>query len=48
MDFLTPSNIKTINKWDHVYRRCKADLEQQYSFTQLYFQCDEWVTSGAS
>ena len=48
MDFLTPSSIKTINRWDHVYRCYKADLEQQYGFAQLCFQCDEWVTSGAN
>ena len=45
--FSTPFSIKPVNRWDHIYRCHKADLEQQYGFGQLCFQCDEWVTSGA-
>ena len=47
-EFSAPFSIKTINRWDHIYRCYQADLEQQYKFAQLCFQCDEWVTSGAS
>ncbi|KAL8936221.1 MAG: hypothetical protein Q9216_005048 [Gyalolechia sp. 2 TL-2023] len=34
------------DRWEHIYRCHKGDLERKYDFAELCFQCDEWITSG--
>ncbi|KAL2048515.1 hypothetical protein N7G274_000427 [Stereocaulon virgatum] len=41
----TPS-IDIANRWEHIYRCCKRDLEKKYDFAELCFRCDDWVTDG--
>ncbi|KAI9758897.1 MAG: hypothetical protein M1840_003737 [Geoglossum simile] len=39
------NSIKLGQRWSHIYKCYKEDLENQYSFAQLCFQCDEWITT---
>ncbi|KAH0541585.1 hypothetical protein FGG08_003933 [Glutinoglossum americanum] len=34
-------------RWSHIYKCHQEDLEGKYSFAQLCFQCDEWITVRA-
>lgn len=34
------------DRWEHIYRCHKSDLERKYGFAELCFQCDKWITSG--
>ena len=39
-------SISIANRWNHIYRCYKAELERRDGFAELCFQCDEWITSG--
>ena len=39
-------SISVGNRWNHVYRCYKTELENEHGFAELCFQCDEWMTSG--
>lgn len=48
-DWLTTLRFYSISigdRWEHIYRCHKGDLERKYGFAELCFQCDEWITSG--
>ena len=34
------------DRWEHIYRCHKSDLERKYGFAELCFRCDKWITSG--
>lgn len=40
------SSIKIGDRWEHIHRCYKSDLERQYGFAELCFQCDEWIISA--
>ena len=38
--------INIADRWKHIYRCHKSDLEKKHCFVELCFQCDEWIIAA--